>query len=194
MTFGTLDEIVTRVANLAPPSLIAIDGLPVSGKSTLADQLIARLDLNCIYLDDFIAVPADWPSRTQPAFPFEYIRYEAFLAAIRTLARTGMCRYQQFDWSTLSVTPEARIVTLDKPVIIEGVSALHPDVAALYGLKIFVASDRPSTLAAAYARGVGAWTKEWEQLFLPSADLYMQSRPETRSDLIYAGRGVAAEG
>lgn len=190
MTRATLDDIATRVANLASPGLIAIDGLPVSGKSTLADQLIGRLDLNCIYLDDFIAAPAEWPSRTQPAFPFQYIRYDAFLDAIQALAQTGRCSYQPFDWSTLSIAPEARTVTLDKSVIIEGVSSLHPDVAALYSLKIFVESDRSTTLAAAYARGVGEWATEWQQLFLPSADLYMQSRPETRCDLLYAGRGA----
>lgn len=101
MTRATLDDIATRVANLASPGLIAIDGLPVSGKSTLADQLIGRLDLNSIYLDDFIAAPSDWPSRTQPAFPFEYVRYDAFLDSIKTLARTGTCSYQPFDWSSL---------------------------------------------------------------------------------------------
>lgn len=191
MNYATLEDVIARVAALDMPRLVAIDGLPVSGKSTLADHLIERLGLQCIYLDDFIRPMADWPSRTRPAFPFEYIRYDGFLDAIRDLARDGVCAYAPFDWSTLSVSPDTRIVSLEKTVIIEGVSALNPAVAALYGLSIFVESDRSTTLAAALARGVGNWAPEWEQLFLPSADIYMRSRPQTRCDVIYAGRGAA---
>ena len=76
------------------------------------------------------------------------------------------------------------------PVIIEGVSSLNVHVCYLYGLKIFVESDRKTTLEAAIRRGHGKWDKEWRELFMPSADLYMRTDPERRADLIIPGRGM----
>lgn len=182
--------VVRRIREGLHPPLIAIDGLPVSGKSTLAERLGGELGLECIYLDDFVRPEAEWPSRTQPAFPFEYIRYDEFLDAIRALAETGTCRYLPFDWATGKVSTTAREVTIDLPVVIEGVSALNPAVADLYGLKIFVESDAASTLQASLDRGVGAFEREWRELFMPSVDIYMRTDPRSRADMVMAGRGA----
>jgi uridine kinase len=67
------------------PALIAIDGLPCSGKGTLVGRLKERMDLDCIEVDDFVLPEEQWPSRNQPAFPFPFIRYKAFLEAVKTL-------------------------------------------------------------------------------------------------------------
>src|SRR6266498_1175772 len=64
----------------------------------------------------------DWPSKNRPAFPFEYIRYEAFLRAVETLARVGECSFHPFDWNSFTISHRLRAVTLTKPVVIEGVS------------------------------------------------------------------------
>ncbi len=65
---GFDDAVALALARTAP-SLIAIDGLPVSGKSTLADRMAAALGAECLYLDDFVKPEAFWPSRTSPSFP-----------------------------------------------------------------------------------------------------------------------------
>lgn len=187
------DEVVSRVRAGVSPPLVAIDGLPVSGKSTLAERLCSELGLECIYLDDFVLPEAQWPSRTRPAFPFEYIRYDAFLGAIRALAATGVCQYHPFDWATGTVAAVAREVKVHGPVVIEGVSTLNPALADLYGLKIFVESDSASTLQAALDRGVGAWEREWREVFMPSVALYMKTDPGHRADLLVAGRGAGAQ-
>jgi uridine kinase len=74
--------------------------------------------------------------------------------------------------------------------VIEGVSALNPVLCDLYGLKIFVESDRSTLLQAALRRGGRAWEREWRELFLPSVDLYMLTHREHRADLLVPGRGV----
>src|SRR5262245_3195952 len=138
----TADEVVERLARPLDPPLVAVDGLPCSGKTTLADRLAAAHGYDSLSLDDFIRPENEWPSRTRPAFPFEYIRYEEFIDAVRTLARTGQCAYAPFDPQTLGVSPQRRTVTLERPVVVEGASALNPVLMPLYGLKVFVESDR----------------------------------------------------
>lgn len=187
----TTEEAIARVIRGVEPPLIGIDGLPCSGKSTLVNRLRHHTDIDCMYLDDFVVPETDWPTRNEPAFPFQFIRYNDFLDAIRTLAVTGRCAYFPFDWEKLTISTVQRIIRLTKPVIVEGVSTLHPDICHLYGLRIFVESDRATTLTAAIGRGVGAWEKEWRELFLPSADIYMTTQPADRADLVVAGRGAS---
>jgi len=185
----TLKAAVDRIAQWAP-SLVAIDGLPCSGKSTLAAMVGEKLGATCVSLDEFVLPEADWPVNISPAFPFEYIRYDAFVSAIRSLAKHGMCSFAPFDWNTRQLAATQRTVTSDRPVIVEGVSALNPVFRDAFDVAVFVDSDRATTLQAAIDRGVGAWEGEWRELFLPSVDLYMATEPQSRADLIVAGRGA----
>src|SRR5262245_44687240 len=148
MALLSFDEAVAIVGRGVTPPLIAIDGLSVSGKSTLADRICTQLGFDCIALDDFVLPESQWPSRRRPAFPFEYIRYGEFLDAIRSLAATGSCRYRPYDWERGGLTIAEREVTMDRGVVVEGVSTLNPDVAQLYGLRIFVESDAATVLEA----------------------------------------------
>ena len=185
----TIEAAVEQIARLGP-TLVAIDGLPCSGKSTLAERLRDRLRANCLALDEFVLPERDWPRAMTPAFPFEYIRYGTFVDSVRSLATTGECRFLPFDWNLHDVAADLRTVKGDAPVIVEGVSALNPEIAPLFDVRVFVESDRSTTLAAAVARGVGLWEREWRELFLPSADLYMATAPQKRADLLVAGRGL----
>jgi uridine kinase len=146
------DAAVALVASRPDARLIAIDGLPVSGKSTLADRLETELGAQCLYLDDFVRPEAEWRGRIGPAFPFEYIRYAQFLAGVEALARGETIRIPLYDWSTGRVGDEHREVRPEGLVIIEGVSSLHPDLASLYDLRLWVESDATTTLAASLAR------------------------------------------
>jgi hypothetical protein len=156
------------------------------------DRLRDHIKLDCIYLDDFVLPEREWPSGIGPAFPFAYIRYDEFLDAVQTLALGGTCSFRPFDWSTFEISADKRTVSLSKSVVIEGVSSLNRSLCSLYGLKIFVESDRATTLQAAFDRGVGAWGDRWRKLFLPSADLYMETQPQARADLLIAGRGTVS--
>ena len=184
------DEVIARLARAPEPPLIAIDGLPCSGKSTLAERLQHAHGFDCISLDDFVRPEADSPAWRVPTFPFEYIRYAEFVAAVETLAARGECDYAPFDWETLAISGARRRVTLATPVMIEGVSSLYPALCPLYGLKIFVDSDRATILEEVARRGAGPWPGAWRTLFVPSADIYMQTGPELRADIIVRGRSA----
>lgn len=184
------DAAVALVANRPETRLIAIDGLPVSGKSTLADRLQTKLGAHCLYLDDFVRPEAEWRGHAVPAFPFEYIRYGEFLAAVQALARGETIRIPLYDWSTGRVGDDHREIRPEGLVVVEGVSSLHPDLAALYDLRLWVESDASTTLSASLARGVGDWEREWREVFMPSVELYMQTQPRQRADHLVAGRGA----
>jgi uridine kinase len=169
---------------------IGIDGLPVSGKSTLADQLEAQLGATCLYLDDFVLPEDLWARPLRPAFPFPYIHYAQFLAAASALAATRTCTYRPYDWASGQLAGPRELQAGSGPVIIEGVSALCETLAPLYDLKIWVQSDPATTLAAAYGRGPGNWRKQWQDYFLPSVELYMATDPLERADVSVMGRGA----
>ena len=185
----TMDAAVEYVTQLAP-SLIAVDGLPCSGKSTMAMRLSERLGGKCIELDEFVLPQRDWPAAIKPAFPFQYIRYAAFVEVVQVLATVGECSFRPFDWDSLDLLPELRTVTRETPVIVEGVSSLNSELSPLFDIRVFVESDRSTTMQTAMQRGVGRWEREWRELFLPSVDIYMATEPQERADVLVLGRAA----
>ena len=187
----SFDDAIERVIRNRP-SLVAVDGLPCSGKSTLAERLAQGLGGKCIALDEFVMPERFWQSRSQPAFPFEYVRYEEFLTAVRDLKKNGNCTFAPFDWNTREVSVGLLQIDLTTPVVVEGVSTFNPLIAGLYDLRVFVESDRETTHQAALARSDDRWSEYWGSLFLPSVDLYMLTSPRDRAELVVAGRGASA--
>jgi uridine kinase len=194
MTYVTFEDVADCIDALPRAGLIAIDGLPVSGKSTLAERLSRRFGLETVYLDDFVLPERLWPSDRTPAFPFRYIRYGEFLAVVEALGTIGEATYFPFDWAMREVSTIPRTLRLETPIVVEGVSSLHPDLEHHYALRLYVQSDRRSTLQAAVARGVGDWLSEWRDWFLPSADLYFATDPASRADILLAGRNAPNAG
>ena len=181
-------DATAAIETAARARLIAIDGLPVSGKSTLADRMIEAIGAEAIYLDDFVKPEAQWRGSVAPNFPFPYIRYDDFLNTVQTLRRDGSCSYFPYDWSTGRAAEKARLITLAQPVIVEGVSSLHPYLKPLYDTSFWVESDARSTLQASLERGVGDWADEWRNLFMPCVEMYLNSNPRDRADYIVKGR------
>ena len=171
--------------------MIAIDGLPCSGKSTLASKLAMLLEAECLPVDDFFLPQSDWPTDIRPGFPFPFYRYEEFVVAIGNLTGTGRCRYFPFDWDEMRVSTTPRIVTLERPVIVEGASSLHREIARHYDIRFFVESDGSTMLEAILKRDGNFFEKEWRGLWLPSVASYMLTSPQERADFLVTGRGAA---
>jgi uridine kinase len=186
----TFDEVVALVASQPKPLLVAIDGLPLSGKTTLARQVTEELGAECLGLDDFVRPEAEWSSRDKPSFPFDFVRYGEFVDAVRSLAHNRRCLFHPYNWETGRVEDLPKVARGDGIALVEGVSTLHPDLAPLYDLRIWIESDAETTLAASLQRGVGSWAHEWEFVFLPSVELYLQTDPKARADLVACGRGA----
>ena len=121
----SFDNVVASISGRADLRLVGVDGLPLAGKSTLADQLAAATGGACVYLDDFVKPETEWRWHDRPSFPFDYVRYEEFLNAVASLATRGCCRYRPYDFAADSIAEAERVVRMDRPVIVQGVSALY---------------------------------------------------------------------
>ena len=62
MVMLDFEEVIARVTQWPGLRLVAIDGLPLAGKSTLADRLAVAAGAECIRLDDFVKPEAEWRS------------------------------------------------------------------------------------------------------------------------------------
>lgn len=186
----TPDEVVHYLKDRPDIRLVGIDGLPVSGKSTLAERLIEVLGAEIIYFDDFILPKTDWPKPINPGFPFLYARSEEFFRTVEDVAAGRVCSYRLYDWASGTLGEIRTIGGGTGPIFVEGVSALCERLSPLYDLRIWVESDAETTLDAALARGVGAWERDWREIFIPSVERYMQTRPKERADIVVAGRGA----
>jgi len=179
------------VQQLPSMKLLAVDGLPCSGKSTLVTKMAARIGLQVVAVDDFFLPKSMWPRPITPSFPFPHYRYEVFLATVRELATTGRCEYLPFDWDSMEISQVARSVILSAgPVAVEGTSGLHPEIAPLFDLRFFVESDERSTLEAILKRDGSYFEEEWRTLWLPSSAIYMETEPQLRADFLVRGRGI----
>lgn len=169
--------------------LIAIDGLPLAGKSTLAHKLARALNGAVISIDEFVRPAAEWAAAT-PAFPFPFFRNAVFADALTDLREHSACAFHPYLWETDALAKTPRRVTRDRPIIVEGTGVLSADLAQLYDARIFVESDEETLWAARTARDGESWSAHWRDLFLPSVALYMQTRPQDRADIAAAGRGA----
>ncbi len=171
------------------PLLIGIDGRPCSGKSTLADLLIEALHAEGVFLDDFFIPQTEWPTHISPAFPFPYFRYNEFLQGVSNLAKGIIFEYQPYDWAT-NKFEETRIIDPRNIIIVEGVSVLFKKLVPFFHKKILVVSNKNNEFEAIRHRENNN-IKVWNELYLPSVDIYWQTNPYERADILYAGRGVA---
>lgn len=177
-------------ASKALPCLIGIDGRACSGKSTLADRLVADLAASEFNLDDLVIPFRDQPKDLKPDFPFPYFRYHLFLEGIRALAKGKSYSFFPYDWNNDTISLNEHIVEPKRFIVIHGVSTLNSDTISCFHKKIFVVSDERTELEAAVTRDGRKFEKFWLNLWIPSEAKYMETKPWTRADVLYAARGI----
>ncbi len=173
--------------------LIGIDGRPDSGKTTVAVKLEEAIRAQAIYLDEFFIPQKQWPQDAKPQFPFFYFRVQEFIDGIKALAAGKPFSYFTYDWQTNGLSAQPKVIKPEGVIIVEGVSALNAELAPLYDKKIWVASDQESEFAAIASRENEKNLDLWQNIYLPSVDIYCLQKPWKRADIIYAGRGIGSQ-
>lgn len=169
--------------------LIGIDGRPCSGKTSVALQLAQHLNAQIMHIDEFFIPQSKWPVDAKPSFPFFYIDYDRFINGLQKLASGVACTYLWHDWQT-GLSDKPKTVTPHGPIIIEGVSALHHAISQLYHRAIWIASELRTENDALAAREEGKNAHVWQNIYIPSVNLYTIQKPWDHADIMYAGRGI----
>jgi hypothetical protein len=106
------------------------------------------------------------------------------------LSQGQVFRYRAFDWVIKGLGDMRTVDPMKNIIIVEGVSVLCEQLVSCFYRKIFVVSDRTNEFDAIAERENQEGLMHWKQLYLPSVELYWQTRPWERADILYAGRGM----
>jgi uridine kinase len=135
-------EMVQLADHRHGPVLIGVDGLGGSGKSEFAARLKQQLpDAVIICMDDFI-VKDKMQATSWDEGVFDRARLEREI--LQPLTHQKKASYEKLDWddNTLS-SPQT--VPSAAYVIVEGTTALHPDIAHYYDYTVWI--DAPAEVA-----------------------------------------------
>ena len=179
----TLNEIAASIKNDVRPKrpiLIAIEGFGGSGKTTLANKLKDILgSAYVVNIDDFIVKEKlNEPSWDNGAFDRERLERQVLIPA----SINGPIAYEELIWETNSFSKPKHVPDVDF-LIVEGISAYHPNIALDYDYKIWIDTPNEDAKARGQARdaeneNVDKWDL-WAQ-----NDLAYQQRyhPEQHAD------------
>lgn len=149
--------------------------------------MIEELHAEGFFLDDFFIPQSEWPLHISPAFPFPYFRYKEFQEGVSRLAKGMVFEYEPYDWATNKLG-KTRIIDPKNIIIVEGVSVLCEQLVSYFHKKILVVSNKSNELEAICQRENNN-IKVWNELYLPSVEIYWRTNPWERADILYTGRG-----
>lgn len=166
--------VIERVASLARPGWVGIDGCGAAGKTRLASQIAAAVpDVSVVHVDDF----------SGPRIPeWDWSRFDG--QVVRPLLAGRPARYQRWDWDA-DAGAEWHEIAPGGLVIVEGVSATRREVRVPWSLTIWVEAPREVRLARARERDGEAMLTRWLEDWMPSEERYIaRENPKARADLI----------
>ena len=155
--------------------MIGIDGCGGAGKSTLANRIQNHFsDAKIVQTDDFYF---------KDRFDLQRLKKQV----LEPLSENTEAEYQRFDWQT-QMLAEWRKIEVGGTVIVEGVCAIHSELAGFYDFKIWVDCPREIRLKRGIERDGETMRETWENIWMPAEDLYVENDlPQKRADLIING-------
>ena len=184
-SYSTFDAILNAVRAAAiehadSTVLIGIDGAGGSGKSTLANNLAAASsNATVVHIDDF----ANWTDDSNwDLSTFADRVLEPLIAWITA-------KHQRYDWQTDTFGDWFEVVP-NSIVIVEGVTALRPDLRKYWHVSAWVDCPRGLRLERGVARDGEAIRSKWEDIWMPGEDEYFaRDRPREHALFVYDGSG-----
>jgi uridine kinase len=151
----------------AEPLVVAIDGHGAAGKTTIAADVAAAMDVIVLHTDDYFLEAREGgdPRPMAQYYAWELLRDEALEPALaQLLERAG--------------DPPAGVI------LIEGVSSAAPALADLVTRAVFVQTPERVRLERLHGR---ISDEEWDEEWLYAERLYFASRPPDSFDLVVSG-------
>lgn len=168
--------------------LVAIDGLAGSGKTTVADELVAAdPGLHVLHADELQRPQAEgeWDTWTPQQAAANFVLEAPLRDLLATLAAGRPAEYRAYDWSAHRLGPAAT-VTPGGIVVVEGAYTLRPSLRGFFGLKIWVDCDEQ--VRAARLRARPAPSPGWLQAWLAGEQFSAtHDHPAASADLMIRG-------
>ncbi len=195
--FADLIPLLGRIEGLLKTkerAIIAIDGNSASGKSTLTELLQKLYNADIIHMDDYF-LPPELKSAERLATAGGNTHYERFLKELLSPLSQGKeftlrpyrCHGNYYE-EPIKKIPE-------RLTVIEGSYALHPKLAELYDLKIFIELEEELQRQRIkqrnpdmYDRFINEWipleNKYFKELCIPhSCHIHLRSKKNFRFDV-----------
>jgi uridine kinase len=181
-SFADIVQAVSKAVSARGESavLVGIDGAGGSGKSTLAARLAAMFDdATVVHVDDF----ADWNDDSNWELSnFSERVLEPLLAGV-------VSKHQRYDWSTNSHGDWFEVLP-SKIAIVEGVTALRPNLRKYWQVSVWVDCPREVRLARGIERDGEEMRSKWVDRWMPGEDRYFaHDRPREAAQLVFDGSG-----
>jgi uridine kinase len=183
---AVLQRLPTPTTDL--PTLMCIEGLGGSGKTTLARAVTARRpDITLIHGDDFYGPEErDWRSWTPRQGYERYFDHQRVEHQLLRPLKTGhRASFQRYDWKNNAL---ADWVTVEPQgvVLVEGVYLLRRELRSYWDFSIYVDTPRELRLQRLHARGENdaGWIERWAA----AEDYYEQvEQPAQAAELVVSG-------
>lgn len=157
--WAALCRAVNQAAEGGGPLLLAIDGPCGSGKTWLAQRLAEAFGAELLHMDDFYLPiarrPADWQ-----AIPGGHMDFSRLRALLVPLGDGAGGSYRPFDCQSQTYLPP-RTLAPRPLVIVEGSYSHHPQLAGLWGMKLFVTCPEAVRMARLRQREGGDFDWFW---------------------------------
>ncbi|MFA5522768.1 MAG: hypothetical protein WDA24_00265 [Tissierellales bacterium] len=168
-----IHEIKKKINKVNRPSLIAIDGMAASGKTSFAKVLNELFYSNLFHMDDFF-LPNIQKTQTRLSAPGGNVDYERFRREV--LDNIGIdlpFMYEVFNCMDQSYLPkkvEPKLVN-----IVEGAYSMHPYFQDPYDIKIFMKTDYEIQKERILKRSNMELLERFEKEWIPLENFYIKS-------------------
>lgn len=178
-----MDDLIRKISSLKIENktlLIAVDGFGGSGKTTLAQKIKSYFEnVTIIQIDDFYSHQLKRADRER-----------ILQQIIKPLKKNILARYQVYDWEKKKLAHWIE-VSPGGVVIIEGVSAMHPDFGR-YDVTIWVDYPQEQAAQRGILRDINEHkvdtTEQWRNDWMPQEKEYVDEHvPHKKVDFIIDG-------
>lgn len=177
---NTIDDVISKIEELKAKEgliLIAIDGFGGSGKSFLANSLKVKFpEITIVEMDDFYS-----PELKRADF-------ERVLKQVIIPLKQGLVsNYQIYDWKNDKLV-DAKPISSNSLVIVEGVYSLTKELLNNYDIKIWVKCSPEVGLERGVARDGEENRAKWIYDWMPLEKSYEKTQnPSNMADFIING-------
>lgn len=155
-------------------TVVSLDGRAASGKTTIADMLVAAVDAAVVRMDDFF-LPPSLRSDERLAEAGGNIHYERFISEVLPVLHGGEpFEYGIFDCSSMAIGSK-RFVKSGKIRLVEGSYSQHPRFGDYADVRVFVTVSPETQSERILSRNGERFAKLFAERWIPMEEKYFDA-------------------